>query len=320
MKSSRTSSRLFFALLWLCCTAPAYGEFFGAIAGGLQSGMEQAPEGVPKGLVHVAPDLPAVIWVDLANGAMHVLEQSRPGWFSEQEVIPISIGKAGYDKLREGDLKTPVGVYQVTRFLSDAALDDKYGHGAFPLNYPNAYDRLRARTGSGIWLHGLPKGVESRPRLDSDGCVVVGNETLDRLHPLIKARETLVVLAPELQWGSEPSLEDEQLLATIKQWQKDWQNIDNDAYLSHYAASFTDSKRDLAAWKRYKTRVNKNKREIKVTLQKMTVVAYPGEDHLAAARFFQVYESNNYQWRGWKQLLWQLGPDGEWRIIYEGNG
>lgn len=307
-------------LLCICLSTPVYGEFFGAIAGGMQSGIEQKSEGVPKGLLHVAPDLPAILWVDLAGGAMHVIVQSRPGWFQEQEVIPVSIGKAGFDKLREGDLKTPVGVYQITRFLSDASLNDKYGNGAFPLNYPNVYDQLRGRTGSGIWLHGLPKGVESRPRLDSDGCVVVDNETLDRLHGIIKSRETLVVLAPEMEWQTETSDVDQQLLKAIDQWRSDWQEIDNEAYLSHYASNFTDSKRDLAAWKKYKTRVNKSKRSIKVELQKLSVVSYPGEGDLAAARFYQVYESDNYKWRGWKQLLWQLGSDGQWRIVYEGNG
>lgn len=306
--------------LWSGPSVPAYGEFLGAIAGGIHSGMEQRSEGIPKGLLHVAQDLPAVLWVDLSGGAMHVIVQSQPGWFQEQEVIPVSIGKAGFDKLREGDLKTPVGVYQITRFLSDASLDDKYGHGAFPLNYPNVYDRLRQRTGSGIWLHGLPKGVESRPRLDSDGCVVVDNETLDRLHSVIKSRETLVVLSPNMEWQQKSSESSQQLLETIEQWQRDWQNIDNDAYLSHYAPNFTDSKRNLTAWKKYKTRVNKSKRRIKVDIQKLSVVAYPGEENLATARFYQVYESDNYKWRGWKQLLWQLGPDGQWQIVYEGNG
>jgi murein L,D-transpeptidase YafK len=299
---------------------PAQAEFVGAIAGGVQSTIEQRSEGVPKGLFHVAPELPEVLWVDLAGGAMHVLEQSRPGWCKEREVIPISIGKAGFDKLREGDLKTPVGVYQITRFLSDASLHDKYGNGAFPLNYPNVYDRLRGRTGSGIWLHGLPKGVKSRPRLDSDGCVVVDNETLDRLHDVIRSRETLIVLSPTMEWQSESSESSQTLMKAIEQWRGDWQRIDNDAYLGHYAENFTDSKRDLSAWKKYKTRVNKNKQRIKVDLQKLSVVAYPGEGDLATARFYQIYESDNYRWRGWKQLLWQLGSDGQWRIVYEGNG
>ncbi|MFT5929661.1 MAG: murein L,D-transpeptidase YafK, partial [Candidatus Azotimanducaceae bacterium] len=86
--------------------------------------------------------------------------------------------------------------------------------GAFPLNYPNAQDRLMKRTGSGIWLNGLPKGVQSRRRLDSDGCVVIDNETLECLKPLITNNETLAVLLPGIEWSAE------QLLITIEEWRQ----------------------------------------------------------------------------------------------------
>lgn len=310
------------AILWLGLSTSAEAEFLGAIAGGMHSGqsLESLAEGRPRGLIHISPDLPQVIWVDLEGGAMHLLKQSRPGWFVDAEIIPVSIGKSGFGKMLEGDLKTPVGVYQVNRFLSDAKLADKYGSGAFPLNYPNIHDRLQKKTGSGIWLHGLPKGVESRPRLDSDGCVVIDNETLERLKPLITNKETLVVLSPGIEWSTEAEESEEQLLNTIEQWRQDWQAIDNPAYLKHYAQSFTDSRRNLSAWKRYKTRVNRSKRRIKVDMQKLSVIAYPGESNLASVRFYQIYESDNYRWHGWKQLLWQLESDGQWRIVYEGNG
>lgn len=306
---------------WLGYSAVAQAEFFGAISGGIQAGQVDARvEGVPNGLIHVSPDLPNVLWVDLDRGAMHLLEQTRPGWFTQERVIPVSIGKSGFGKALEGDLKTPVGVYHVTQFLSDAKLADKYGNGAFPLNYPNIEDRLSQRTGSGIWLHGLPKGVHSRPQLDSDGCVVVDNETLDSLRPLILENETLVVLSPDFQWSTKIQPAHDQLLKTIEQWREDWQTIDNNAYLGHYDISFTDTKRDITAWKAYKTRVNSSKRRIRVELEKLSVVEYPGQSDLATVRFYQIYESSNYQWRGWKQLLWRMGSDGQWRIVYEGNG
>tara|TARA_R110002072_G_scaffold113986_2_gene243833 strand:+ start:3387 stop:4358 length:972 start_codon:yes stop_codon:yes gene_type:complete len=308
--------------LWLGLTTSASGEYFGAIAGGMQGSQPfGAPaEGKPLGIIHISPDLPNVIWVDLKGGAMHLLEQSEPGLFRDKQIIPISIGKSGFGKTLEGDLKTPVGVYQVTSYLGDAALADKYGSGAFPLNYPNIQDRLQKRTGSGIWLHGLPKGVESRPRLDSDGCVVIDNETLVNLKPDIVSKETLVVLSPGLEWQTNSPESEQQLLDTIEQWRLDWQARDNPAYLLHYGQTFTDSKRDLTGWKQYKTRVNRSKRRIKVDIQKLSAIAYPGESNLASVRFYQIYESDNYRWRGWKQLLWQLESDGQWRIVYEGNG
>ncbi|MDN5880886.1 MAG: hypothetical protein L0H37_00790, partial [Nitrosospira sp.] len=49
----------------------------------------------------------------------------------------ISSGKNGSQKLKEGDKKTPVGVYFVTANLPREKLTDFYGSGAFPIDYPN---------------------------------------------------------------------------------------------------------------------------------------------------------------------------------------
>jgi len=42
-------------------------------------------------------------------------------------------------------------------------LSDFYGAGAYPVNFPNIWDRRKQRSGHGIWLHGLPKGIASEP-------------------------------------------------------------------------------------------------------------------------------------------------------------
>jgi murein L,D-transpeptidase YafK len=63
-------------------------------------------------------------------------------------------------------------------------LTDFYGSGAFPINYPNEWDRIRGRNGYGIWLHGTPRDTYSRPPRASDGCIVLSNEDLD-LHSYV---------------------------------------------------------------------------------------------------------------------------------------
>ena len=67
-------------------------------------------------------------------------------------------GKIGGDKLKEGDLKTPIGIYDLTKKISK--LDSFYGPLAFVTSYPNAYDKYRGKNGSGIWIHGLPTEQE----------------------------------------------------------------------------------------------------------------------------------------------------------------
>lgn len=74
----------------------------------------------------------------------------------------ISVGKGGGDKRREGDEKTPIVVYRVSSYLPGSSLPDMYGPGAFPIDYPNPWDRKLGRTGSGIWLHGTESERFSR--------------------------------------------------------------------------------------------------------------------------------------------------------------
>ena len=66
----------------------------------------------------------------------------------------ITSGKKGADKKSEGDDKTPVGVYYIESHLPKSKLSDLYGDSAYPLSYPNVWDRRHGRNGHGIWLHG----------------------------------------------------------------------------------------------------------------------------------------------------------------------
>ena len=94
---------------------------------------------------------------------------------------PCTTGKVPGDKFKEGDLKTPTGIYWLTDVWSEKDLigmygakeAKPYGAGAFPLNYPNLMDRLfHNKTGYGIWLH----GTEGDQPIPTEGCVSVSNE------------------------------------------------------------------------------------------------------------------------------------------------
>lgn len=278
-------------------------------------------EGIPAGLILASQRLPHLFWIELRAGKLHLLERTERGNYLRRITVPVSIGKNGFGKEFEGDKRTPVGVYHITSFLKEEQLPDYYGSGAYPLNYPNIWDRLSKRTGHGIWLHGLPKGTDKRPPQDSDGCVIIDNGTLEQFGMYIKPGETLLVLSETLDWLSpdtkQPSAD---ILDAIERWKDDWETNNNAAYLANYHDDFTDTQRDLEEWKTYKTRVNRGKSYINVEISKLSVIAYPGEENLVAIRFYQRYESSNYSWQGWKQLLWRRDETGVWRILYEGNG
>lgn len=271
-------------------------------------------------------DLPAsdryVIVAELEKGILRVFEKSPGTQLREIKNYPITIGKQGFGKTQEGDERTPVGVYRITSQLNDQQLDDFYGHTAYPLNYPNAWDRLNQYTGSGIWLHGVEDDSVKRPLRDSDGCIVLSNADLDDLGQYLNVGYTKVLGVKQIQWVSNAHISQarEQLTERMQQWTKAWESRNPEQYLTFYSEDFSDTEKNYAQWTTYKRRVNTNKRYIKVRLSDLGIYAYPGQENTVMAEFYQDYASNSYRSRGWKRQLWRLESDGQWRIIYEKGG
>jgi murein L,D-transpeptidase YafK len=90
-------------------------------------------------------------------------------------------------KLREGDGRTPEGLYFVDGFIPDSEF-----YRAIKISYPNREDRERARRlgvdpGGRIMIHGLDPAIPPEFR-DShwlfnwtNGCIAVRNEEMDML-------------------------------------------------------------------------------------------------------------------------------------------
>ncbi len=270
--------------------------------------------------------------VQLDNKQDHVIvvdsSRSRLFLFKNQQGVPkliqdfyVTIGKNGTRKFVEGDQKTPVGVYFVTGFIQPEELPDLYGDGAFPINYPNTWDRRHGRTGYGIWLHGTPSSTFSRPPRDSNGCVIVSNNDLNTLAPFIHHGETPVIITESIDWISVADWKKRQhaLEIYVEQWRKDWESKDVTRYLSHYSTDYSGLGKDYESWVKYKKRVNPSKKFIKVELSDTSMFLYPGEqEQLMVVTFVQDYKSDNFKRRFTKRQYWRLEDDGQWRIIYEG--
>ncbi len=80
-------------------------------------------------------------------------------------------------KEKEGDSKTPEGVYLITKGYRDRKLS-VFGKRAFHLNYPNYFDLRAGRGGTGIYIHGTNKALSFN---SSNGCVVLKNRDLAQL-------------------------------------------------------------------------------------------------------------------------------------------
>jgi murein L,D-transpeptidase YafK len=275
---------------------------------------------LPSSLVKLSEQQKYAIVVDMKNSRLFLYENNK----GEPELIDdyyATIGKKGSGKYLEGDQKTPVGVYFVTSFIESKDLPDLYGDGAFPIDYPNAWDQRHGRTGYGIWLHGTPSATFSRPPRDSDGCVIVSNKDLNTISPYIQTGLTPVILAENINWISKDEWKSRQSSFDkhVEQWRKDWESRDADRYLSHYSRNYSGLGKDYGGWVEYKRRVNPTKRFIKIGISDKSIFLYPGEEALMVVTFKQDYSSDDTKRRFVKRQYWQMDKDGQWRIVYEGS-
>ncbi len=274
---------------------------------------------IPASLIQLSSKQKHVIVVDSSR--------SRLFLFKNQDGVPIlikdfylTVGKNGTGKYIEGDQKTPVGVYFVTGFIKPEELPDLYGDGAYPLDYPNVWDRRHGRTGYGIWLHGTPSSTYSRPPKDSNGCVIVSNNDLNTLSPFINIGQTPVIITESINWVTKKKWKQFQSEheSFVEQWRKDWESRNVDLYLRHYSKEYSGLGKDYNSWVEYKRRVNPSKKFIKVNLSQRSMFLYPGEKQLMVVTFVQNYASDNFKKKFTKRQYWHLEDDGQWRIVYEG--
>ena len=229
-----------------------------------------------------------------------------------------TLGKNGIDKRREGDRKTPLGVYYVTARIPGAKLPDLYGWGAFPISYPNEWDRMLGRTGSGIWLHGVSADTYARAPRASDGCIALANTDIGELARRVRVGVTPVIIADRVEWSTPEELQQERdaFMRELEAWRRDWESRDVGRYLAHYARNFHSANMDLAAWGAHKRRVNASKRWLSVALDKLSVFRSPGQQALMVVSFEQNYRSNTLVQRTRKRQYWSI-EDGRWRIVHE---
>jgi len=274
---------------------------------------------VPRYLLQLQPEQKFAVVVDTEKARLYLYENhnGQPRFLADYY---ISHGKAGGDKLREGDQKTPIGVYHVTASLPRQKLGDFYGSGAFPISYPNEWDKRQGRNGHGIWLHGTPSDTFSRPPRASNGCVVLANQDLDALAKMLQIGTTPVIISNNIEWLS---LDDWQaqrsaLQKSISDWRADWESLDPEKYLRHYSKRFLSGKQNYEQWAAQKRQVNSGKQWVKVATNNISMFRNPGAEEMVVIAFEQDYRSSNLNNVMKKRQYW-VKEDGAWKIIYEGG-
>jgi murein L,D-transpeptidase YafK len=275
------------------------------------------PELVPRAVLQLRDDQKRVLVVDASRSRLYLYE-NQGGQLRFARDFYISQGKLGVDKRREGDRKTPLGVYYITSRLAGTRLPAFYGAGALPISYPNEWDKLQGRDGSGIWLHGTPASNYSRPPLSSDGCVVLTNPDLNQLFAAVDVGKTPIVISRRLEFISRKQSQEERdgARALIESWRADLEGMDGDRLRRHYSAKFRgDHGQGVEGWlNRPEQRLSKKP----VSIRDVSLFLYPGQDQLLVATFTQDAVIGR-QHQALRRRQYWMREGGQWKIVSESS-
>jgi len=225
-------------------------------------------------------------------------------------------GKIDGDKQKEGDLKTPLGVYHIKNRLSkDTKLDPFYGPLAFVTSYPNLYDKMRGKNGSGIWLHGLP--INQQRDDFTKGCIAIDNQSIECLDRNIKIDKTALIISKnKTKTTSKEKLAS--ILSQLYNWRYAWIYNDINTYLSYYADDFTrfDGMK-LKAFSKYKKRVFKKEESKQIVFSDVNVIEYPASENTFLITFKEYYKSQTFEFSGEKTLIVRLDQSNQLNIFIE---
>ncbi len=235
----------------------------------------------------------------------------------------MSIGQGGTGKERAGDQRTPLGIYFVTEQLDTTRLHDRYGVTAFPLDYPNAWDRRNGRSGDGIWVHGVDPRGGARPPLDTDGCIALPNERLLALEQQFEANITPVLIATELVWVESGTVAELRagLESAVMRWAADLEQGDMYAWLNAYDDAFQHWGMDKEAWSAFSLETVGQRPISAVRVSDLLLLADPVVEGLYLSRFqLEISEGEERKVISRRRMYWRRSESGAFRIIAEDSG
>lgn len=256
----------------------------------------------------------SLLTVSKDKGSLELYTPNARQQFSLKKRYSAFTGKNGGDKNVEGDLKTPIGIYTLTE--KKKTVDPFYGPMAFVTSYPNLYDRIRGKSGDGIWVHGVPLSGSRDPF--TKGCIAINNNDLLQLDKSINPSNTLLIIDSTLKPVAKPTAYSA-ILASLYRWKSAWINNDLETYLSFYDSSFRRyDGMNLNQFKSYKERIFSKDESKTITFSDINIIPYPGEkQNLFWVTFNQLYLSESHRYEGDKALLVRLNNDQSVSILTE---
>ena len=236
--------------------------------------------------------------VDKEKQKLFVIAEDSTNTLHLIDSFRVTTGRVSGDKEKEGDHKTPEGIYTILRKINGEKLPDKYGPLAFTLNYPNYIDKINKKNGSNIWIHGRNEEIKD---FQTEGCVSLENGHILDLAKYITLRKTNLVIVDSLEAnGTDWDKFRSDLNDFIINWKNNWSNGNLDEYFSNYSPYFKENGNSLNSFKKRKTRIEKNYKWKKIEIDSLWFLISKRE---VVAHFQQTYVSPNFTSIGEKKLL-----------------
>ncbi|HIC43316.1 MAG TPA: hypothetical protein EYO73_03205 [Sulfurimonas sp.] len=239
-----------------------------------------------------------------SNASLKLYAKDKNDSFILDENFFAFIGEKKGDKQKEGDLKTPLGVYKLVQKLDN--VDSFYGPLAFVTSYPNAYDKIQGKDGSGIWVHGLPLQQERDDY--TRGCIAINNTNLKHIEDKIDLAKVLIYIDNKsfIKTSKDDLIN---LLTSLYQWRQAWKENDIEKYISFYDENFKHQNGlDLKRFTRYKTRIFNKGETKRILFTNINIIPYPmaKEKNVFLISFTEKYQSQSYLFNGSKELYVHL--------------
>jgi murein L,D-transpeptidase YafK len=226
----------------------------------------------------------------------------------------VLLGELEGSKVKEGDLKTPIGAYKLLQKLNQ--VDPFYGPFALTTNYPNKFDKSLGKTGSGIWIHGVPFKQKRKPF--TKGCIALTNENLESLKNKIKLKESVLIISDKKNTLTN-NKQIASILSSIFIWRDAWKYGDFAKYLSFYSKEFKNSKgKGYQSFKNYKQRIFAKNEKKSIILKDINIIPYPNDLNKTMFKIsmHENYRTKNYKFVGKKELFVEL-VNNKMKILFE---
>ena len=279
-------------------------------------------EMVPAWLIRLPESTATAFIAETSTSTLYRFDRDGNG-VRETAEIYMSIGKGGIGKTRIGDQRTPLGIYFVTEQLDTTRLHEKYGPTAFPLDYPNAWDRRLGRSGHGIWVHGVDRNGGQRPRFDTDGCIALPNERLLALADSFVPNVTPVLIGEDMHMTDAATVETDRVAieSAVRDWAAALEDGDLFAWLDAYDATFIRWGMNRDEWAAFTLQTMAQRQIESVDVSDLMILADPVEDQLFLSRFrLETREAGGHVVVSMHRIFWRRAESGALKIVAEDSG